>query len=49
MPRVVIRLYPDFPLIYCWLAAALGQTGSLEEVRDALDKAITIGGGSFDM
>jgi adenylate cyclase len=47
--RQVIRLYPDFPLIYRWLAAALGQTGRLDEAREALDKAITIGGGSFDM
>jgi len=47
--RRVIRLYPDFPLIYRWLAAALGQTGRVAEARDALKKAITIGGGSFDM
>ncbi len=47
--RRVIRLYPDFPLIYRWLAAALGQTGRMDEARDALNKAITIGGGSFDM
>lgn len=47
--RWVIRLYPDFPLIYRWLAAALGQVGRAEEARDALNKAITIGGGSsFD-
>jgi adenylate cyclase len=47
--RHVIRLHPDFPLIYRWLAAALGQTGRVDEARDALNKAITIGGGSFDM
>lgn len=47
--RRLIRLYPDFPLIYRWLAAALGQLERTEEARDALDKAITIGGGSFDM
>jgi adenylate cyclase len=47
--RRVIRLHPDFPLIYRWLAAALGQTGRADEAREALDKAITIGGGSFDM
>jgi adenylate cyclase len=48
--RQLIRLYPDFPLIYRWLAAALGQIGRVEEARCALDKAMTIcGGGSFDM
>ena len=47
--RRVIRLYPDFPLIYRWLAAALGQSGRTPEARDALDKAIAIGGASFDM
>jgi adenylate cyclase len=47
--RHVIRLHPEFPLIYRWLAAALGQTGRVDEARDALNKAITIGGGSFDM
>jgi adenylate cyclase len=47
--RRVVRLYPDFPLIYRWLAAALGQIGRVEEARCALNKAITIFGGSFDM
>jgi adenylate cyclase len=47
--RRVIRHYPDFPLIYRWLAAALGQIGRAEEAHYALNKAITIGGGSsFD-
>jgi adenylate cyclase len=48
--RRLIRLYPEFPLIYRWLAAALGQLGHVEEARHALDKAMAIsGGGSFDM
>jgi adenylate cyclase len=47
--RRVIRLYPGFPLIYRWLAAALGQTGPADEAREALNQAISIGGGSFDM
>jgi adenylate cyclase len=47
--RRVIRSYPDFPLIYRWLAAALGQTGRVDEARVALDNAIKIGGGSFDV
>ena len=45
----VIRLYPDFPLIYRWLAAALGQAGRLAEARAALSRAIEISSGSFDM
>jgi adenylate cyclase len=48
--RQVIRLYPDFPLIYRWFAAALGQIGRVEEAQCALNKAISIcGGGSFGM
>jgi len=47
--RRVIRLYPDFPLIYRWLAAALGQTGRVDEAREALNNAMIVGGGSFDM
>lgn len=47
--RRVIRLHPNFPLIYRWLAAALGELGRAEEARDALDKARVGGGASFDM
>ena len=45
----VIRSYPEFPLIYRWLAAALGQGSRAEEAPQALDKAIAIGAGTFDM
>jgi adenylate cyclase len=45
----VIRSYPEFPLIYRWLAAALGQASRTDEARQALDKAIAIGAGTFDM
>jgi adenylate cyclase len=45
----VIRSYPEFPLIYRWLAAALGQASRTEEARQALEKAIAIGAGTFDM
>ncbi len=41
--------YPDFPLPYRWLAAALGQLGRLEEARDALEKAVKMAPGAFDM
>ena len=44
-----IRSYPDFPLAYRWLAAALGQLGQTEEGRKALEKAIAISPTSFDM
>ena len=44
-----IRSYPDFPLAYRWLAAALGQLGRTEEAREALEKAIAISPTSFDM
>jgi adenylate cyclase len=47
--RQLIRISPDFPLIYRWLAAALGQIGRVEEARDALEKAIIVGRGSFEM
>jgi adenylate cyclase len=47
--RQVIRIRPDHPPSYRWLAAALGQLGRLEEAKAALDKAIAIGAASFDM
>lgn len=43
----VIRSYPDFPLIYRWLAAALGQAGRRDEAKEALDSAMATG--SFEM
>jgi adenylate cyclase len=44
-----IRSYPDFPNTYRWLAAALGQMGRTAEAKEALEKAIAIAAGSFDM
>jgi adenylate cyclase len=44
-----IRLYPDFPNTYRWLAAALGQLGRIEEAKDALEKAIAIAPAAFEM
>ena len=46
--KQVIRSYPDFPLSYRWLAAALGQAGQIEEAREALEKAIAIAPASSD-
>jgi adenylate cyclase len=42
-----IRSYPEFPLPYRWLAAALGQTGRIEEARQALERALTIAPTAF--
>ena len=40
--RRVIRLYPEYPLPYRWLAAALGQLGRTDEAKPALAKAVAI-------
>ena len=47
--RQLIRSFPDAPLIYRWLAAALGQLGRIGEAKKALEKAIEIAPASFDM
>ena len=44
-----IRSYPNYPNIYRWLAAALGQLGRIDEVTQALEKVIAIAPASFDM
>jgi len=44
-----IRAYPDFSNTYRWLASALGQTGRIEEAKEALAKAIAMAPASFDM
>ena len=43
------RSYPNYPLPYRWLAAALGQLGRTEEAGEALEKAIAISPSSFEM
>jgi adenylate cyclase len=45
----VIRAYPDYPMTYPWLVAALGQSGRIEEAERALQRAITIAPGAFDL
>jgi adenylate cyclase len=47
--RRVIRAYPEHPLVYRWLAAALGQLGRAAEAREALDKAVSLAPASFDV
>ena len=49
MAKRGIRSYPEFPLIYRWLTAALGQLGRLYEAKEALEKAIAVGPASFEM
>jgi adenylate cyclase len=44
-----VRSYPEYPLPYRWLAAALGQLGRTAEAREALEKAIAISPAAFDM
>jgi hypothetical protein len=40
---------PDFPMIYRWPAAALGQLGRTAEAKEALEKAISLAPAAFDM
>jgi len=47
--RQSIRQYPNFPLPYRWLAAALGQVGPAEEAIRELHKAIAVAPSSFNM
>jgi adenylate cyclase len=47
--REVLRSYPDHPLAYRWLAAALGQLGRPDEAKEALEKAILVAPKSFDI
>jgi adenylate cyclase len=44
-----IGAYPDLPMPYRWLAAALGQIGRTDEARAALAQAIAIKPASFEM
>jgi adenylate cyclase len=45
----VIRSYPNHPLVYRWLAAALGQLGRTAEAKQALDRAQTLAPQAFDI
>src|SRR5258707_10417757 len=45
----LIRSYPDFPMIYRWPAAALGQLGRAAAAKEALEKAISLAPAAFDM
>jgi adenylate cyclase len=43
-----LRLNPEYPLTYRWLAAALGQLGRTAEAKETLERAIEIAPASFD-
>ena len=45
----LIRSYPDFPMIYRWYAAALGQLERPAEAKEALEKAVSRTPAAFDM
>ena len=45
----LIRSYPDFPMIYRWPAAALGQLGRTAEAKEWLEKAISYAPAAFSM
>jgi adenylate cyclase len=47
--KAALRQKPDLPWGHRYLAAALGQAGRLEEAKQALQKAIAVTPGSFDM
>ena len=44
-----IRTFPDHSNQYRWLAAALGQTGRIDEAKEVLAKAIAMAPAAFDM
>jgi adenylate cyclase len=45
----LIRSYPDFPMIYRWPAAALGQLDRTAEAKEWLEKAISAAPAAFNM
>ncbi|WP_177237434.1 adenylate/guanylate cyclase domain-containing protein [Bradyrhizobium sp. Rc3b] len=45
----LIRSYPNFPMIYRWSAAALGQLGRIAEAKEELEKAVSRAPGALDM
>ena len=45
----LIRSYPDFPMIYRWPAAALGQLGRAAEAKEWLEKAVSYAPAAFKM
>jgi adenylate cyclase len=46
--KKAIRWYPDLPLTYRWLAAALAWLGRVDEAKEALAKAFAVSPCQFD-
>jgi len=44
-----IRSFPEYPLTYRWLAAALGQLSRVEEAKAALKKAVAVAPAAFEV
>jgi adenylate cyclase len=49
MANTVIERYPEYSVIYRWLAAALGQLGRYDEARRALNHTIQVSPKSFEL
>src|ERR1700730_7662339 len=47
--KQLIRSYPDFPMIYRWPAAALGQLGRTAEAEEWLGEGLSLAPAAFDM
>ena len=45
----LMQSYPNFPMVYRWSAAALGQLGRSTDAKLALDKAMNLAPAAFDM
>jgi adenylate cyclase len=45
----LILAYPDFPMIYRWPAAALGQLGRTAQAKEWLEKAMSDAPAAFNM
>jgi adenylate cyclase len=46
--KQTIRSYPNHPLAYRWLAAALGQVGRIDEARIALESGVAVAPASLE-
>jgi adenylate cyclase len=49
LANMVIERYPDYAVVYPWLAAAFGQLGRYDKAREALQHATEASPKSFDL
>ncbi|MGC1412217.1 MAG: winged helix-turn-helix domain-containing protein [Acetobacteraceae bacterium] len=47
--RRAVSRYPESPLAYKWMAAALGQLGRIDEAAEMLQRTINLSPSSFDL